>query len=134
MSDYSTTKLCACGKLHTKTVDDFITAKGAVNKLPEYIKSYNAKKAFTEKQNKKIQDYIDGKLDIDAESAPVMQEFIDMFAKDEKTRVAASEKLANFLNELNNLENTDQVTPDVTENQEKIYRFFNNFNSCINFC
>ena len=46
MSDYSTTKLCACGKLHTKTVDDFITAKGAVNKLPEYIKSYNAKKAF----------------------------------------------------------------------------------------
>ena len=43
-----------------------------------------------------------------------------MFAKDEKTRDAASEKLANFLNELKNLEQTDQVTPDVTENQVRV--------------
>ena len=92
-----------------------------LSQYPKLVASYGENSeqviSFIEKQNKKIQDYIDGKLDIDAESAPVMQEFIDMFAKDEKTRVAASEKLANFLNELKNLEQTDQVTPDVTENQ-----------------
>ena len=92
-----------------------------LSQYPKLVASYGENSeqviTFIEKQNKKIQDYIDGKLDIDAESAPVMQEFIDMFAKDEKTRVAASEKLANFLNELKNLEQTDQVTPDVTENQ-----------------
>ena len=78
-----------------------------LSQYPKLVASYGENSeqviSFIEKQNKKIQDYIDGKLDIDAESAPVMQEFIDMFAKDEKTRVAASEKLANFINELKNL-------------------------------
>lgn len=42
----STTEKCECGKLHTCTVDDYTIGKGAVNKLPEYINKYGAKKAF----------------------------------------------------------------------------------------
>ena len=37
---------CACGKAHTAPIDDVIIEKGAVNKLPNIIKKYGAKKAF----------------------------------------------------------------------------------------
>ena len=42
----STAERCECGKVHTCTVDDYTIGKGAVNKLPEYINKYRAKKAF----------------------------------------------------------------------------------------
>lgn len=37
---------CSCGKAHRSTVDDVIVGKGVVNKLPEVLKRYNAKKVF----------------------------------------------------------------------------------------
>ena len=38
--------VCECGKKHLCTVDSYIIEKGAINKLPEFIKRYDAKKAF----------------------------------------------------------------------------------------
>lgn len=38
--------VCSCGKIHSSTVDDYIIKKGAIELLPQYIKKYNAKKAF----------------------------------------------------------------------------------------
>ena len=37
---------CSCGKQHISSVKCVITENGAINKLPEIIKDYNAKKAF----------------------------------------------------------------------------------------
>ena len=37
---------CACGKEHTAPIDEVIVEKGAVNRLPDIIKKYSAKKAF----------------------------------------------------------------------------------------
>ena len=39
-------EICECGKRHICTVDEYVISAGAVKKLPEYIKKYNAKKAF----------------------------------------------------------------------------------------
>ena len=38
--------VCECGKKHLCTVDSYIIEKGAIKKLPEFIKRYDAKKAF----------------------------------------------------------------------------------------
>ena len=38
--------VCECGKKHLCTVDSYIIEKGAINKLTEFIKRYDAKKAF----------------------------------------------------------------------------------------
>lgn len=37
---------CTCGKRHSSSVKRVISESGAINKLPEIIKGYNAKKAF----------------------------------------------------------------------------------------
>lgn len=39
-------KTCICGKIHTTPIEDVIIENGAINKLPEVINRYNAKKAF----------------------------------------------------------------------------------------
>ena len=45
LDDFSSVK-CSCGKAHTASVDTIIVEKGAINKLPQLIASYNAKKVF----------------------------------------------------------------------------------------
>ena len=37
---------CSCGKMHSTQVDDVIVEKGAINRIPEVIARYHAKKAF----------------------------------------------------------------------------------------
>ena len=37
---------CSCGKRHISSVKCVITESGAINKLPEIIKGYNAEKVF----------------------------------------------------------------------------------------
>ncbi len=37
---------CKCGKRHNSLIDDYIIEKGAINKVAECVKRYNAKKAF----------------------------------------------------------------------------------------
>lgn len=37
---------CLCGKEHTLDIDEIIIENGAIKKLPDFIKKYNAKKAF----------------------------------------------------------------------------------------
>ena len=37
---------CSCGKLHKALVDDVIIGKGVIEKLPEVIAKYHAKKVF----------------------------------------------------------------------------------------
>lgn len=44
--DISETDICKCGKTHSATLDKVIIENGAVNRLPEIISEYGAKKAF----------------------------------------------------------------------------------------
>lgn len=37
---------CECGKPHTAAIDDVVMGKGAINRLPEFINKYQAKKVF----------------------------------------------------------------------------------------
>lgn len=37
---------CACGKVHTVAVDEVVIGSGVINRLPEFVKKYNAKKPF----------------------------------------------------------------------------------------
>jgi len=37
---------CPCGKKHIADIDDIIVENGAINRLPEVINGYGAKKAF----------------------------------------------------------------------------------------
>ena len=37
---------CLCGKIHKNPVDEIITGKGVINKLPEAVEKYKATKAF----------------------------------------------------------------------------------------
>ncbi len=37
---------CSCGRVHTSSVDAVVTGKGALEKLPEFVKKYGAKKPF----------------------------------------------------------------------------------------
>ena len=46
MRQYLMDSLCPCGKVHNVDIDDVLIGKGVVNKLPEYIEKYGAKKPF----------------------------------------------------------------------------------------
>ena len=46
MQGYKKEFMCSCGKKHVSSVDDIIVEKGAINRLPEFIKKYNAIKPF----------------------------------------------------------------------------------------
>lgn len=37
---------CNCGKVHDSAIDELIVGKGAVNRLPEFVQKYGAKKVF----------------------------------------------------------------------------------------
>lgn len=37
---------CPCGKNHIADIDDIIVENGAINRLPEVINGYGAKKGF----------------------------------------------------------------------------------------
>lgn len=37
---------CECGRQHTASIDEVAVGKGAINRLPEFIKKYRAKKVF----------------------------------------------------------------------------------------
>ena len=41
-----TTKKCSCGKTHTIKIPEIVTSKGAIQKLPEFITEFHAKKPF----------------------------------------------------------------------------------------
>lgn len=42
----SNNQKCKCGKVHSAMIDQCISEKGAINKLPEIIKNYNGQKPF----------------------------------------------------------------------------------------
>ena len=46
MEHYLGNDKCACGRFHTADIDDVIVGKGVIQKLPEIIAKYNAKKPF----------------------------------------------------------------------------------------
>ena len=46
MKHYLGTDNCACGKVHAVAIDDVIIGKGAVNRLPEFLHKFDAKKPF----------------------------------------------------------------------------------------
>jgi len=46
MVKYLNSERCDCGKKHLVSVDDVVTGSGAVCRLPEFLKKYNAKKPF----------------------------------------------------------------------------------------
>lgn len=46
MEHYLGTDLCHCGKVHKAAIDDVIIGRGVVNRLPELINRYGAKKPF----------------------------------------------------------------------------------------
>ena len=39
-------KICECGKAHVCSLDDYVIGNGVINKLPEYLSKYGAKKVF----------------------------------------------------------------------------------------
>lgn len=39
-------EVCGCGKVHTSAIDDVIVGNGVINRLPEVLKKYGAKKVF----------------------------------------------------------------------------------------
>ena len=41
-----TTFKCSCGKTHSALIDDYLVQRGAIRKIPEYVKAYGAKKCF----------------------------------------------------------------------------------------
>ena len=46
MSDFVFDKLCSCGRIHKSASCEYTACKGAVDKIGEYSKKFNAKKAF----------------------------------------------------------------------------------------
>ena len=46
MKNYLETQTCSCGKAHNIAIDDVIIGKGVIQRLPEFVKKYNAKKPF----------------------------------------------------------------------------------------
>lgn len=40
------TFMCSCGKIHNALIDDYLVQRGAIRKIPEYLKAYGAKKCF----------------------------------------------------------------------------------------
>lgn len=46
MEHYLGTGNCACGKVHDVTIDEVVIGQGAINRLPEFVERYGAKKPF----------------------------------------------------------------------------------------
>ncbi len=46
MENYLGTGCCACGKVHDVAIDEVVIGKGAINRLPEFIERFGAKKPF----------------------------------------------------------------------------------------
>lgn len=46
MKQYLMDSQCECGKIHCVDIDDILIGKGVINRLPEFIDKYNAKKPF----------------------------------------------------------------------------------------
>ena len=46
MEHYLGTHACSCGKQHVMTIDELLVGKGVINRLPELIRKYGAKKPF----------------------------------------------------------------------------------------
>lgn len=46
MKQYLVDSQCECGKIHCVDIDDILIGKGVINRLPEMIGKYNAKKPF----------------------------------------------------------------------------------------
>ena len=46
MIDFKKSYSCSCGKVHNAGIDDYFVEKGAIKKLPEYIRKYGCRKAF----------------------------------------------------------------------------------------
>ena len=46
MEHFLGTSQCDCGKSHDVAVDELVIGKGAINRLPEFVKKYGAKKPF----------------------------------------------------------------------------------------
>ena len=46
MKHYLGADNCACGRVHAVAIDDVIIGKGAVNRLPEFLHKFDAKKPF----------------------------------------------------------------------------------------
>ncbi|MBQ2705014.1 MAG: sn-glycerol-1-phosphate dehydrogenase [Clostridia bacterium] len=44
--EFNPNEVCACGKVHKTDVENCVIEEGAVNRIPEYAKKYNATKAF----------------------------------------------------------------------------------------
>ena len=43
---FNTDMVCECGKVHKTAVEDCLIESGAINKIPQFVKKYNATKAF----------------------------------------------------------------------------------------
>lgn len=43
---FNTDAVCECGKVHKTAVEDCVIESGAIKRLPEFVKKYNATKAF----------------------------------------------------------------------------------------
>ena len=46
MENYLGSAICPCGREHDVAIDDVIVGKGVVNRLPEFVNKYGAKKPF----------------------------------------------------------------------------------------
>ena len=46
MVNYLKSESCECGKVHQVAVDEVVIGSGAISRLPEFVKKYNAKKPF----------------------------------------------------------------------------------------
>ena len=46
MKSYLGSKFCSCRKEHDIAIDDVVVGKGVIQRLPEFVKKYNATKPF----------------------------------------------------------------------------------------
>ncbi len=46
MEHYLGNEICACGKVHSASVDDVVIGKGTISRLAKYVKKYGAQKPF----------------------------------------------------------------------------------------
>ena len=50
MENYLGSVICPCGREHDVAIDDVIVGKGVVNRLPEFVNKYGAKKPKAKKK------------------------------------------------------------------------------------
>lgn len=46
MVNYLGSVFCSCGREHDVAIDDVVVGSGVIQRLPEYVAKYNAKKPF----------------------------------------------------------------------------------------